>query len=41
MSQPVVLALWLSFSSLPPKQAMVAFVVTEDIVNVMARGYDV
>lgn len=31
MSQPVVFAGWLSFRSLPPKHAIVAFVVTEDI----------
>ena len=29
MSQPVVLEVWLSLRSLPPKQAMVAFVVTD------------
>jgi hypothetical protein len=41
MSQPVVCALWLSLSSLPPKEAIVAFVVTEDIVGFRAQEYDV
>jgi hypothetical protein len=41
MSQPVVLAGWLNFSSLPPKLAMVALVVTEDIVGVTAQENDV
>jgi len=36
ISQLVVEALWVSFSSLPPKEAMVALVVT-DIIRVVQR----
>lgn len=36
MSQPVVEALWVSFKSLPPKDAIVA-VVLKDIVTEMFR----
>lgn len=41
ISQPVVCALWLSLSNLPPKEAIVAFVVTEDIFVFRAQVYDV